>query len=51
MEDIKNLLSELTEYNIRFEENVLLKNRTWIKTGGVASLFILISASLSNKKI
>lgn len=40
MGDIKNIVRKLTEYNIRFEENVLLKNRTWIKTGGVASLFI-----------
>lgn len=40
MEDIKNIVRKLTEYNIRFEENVLLKNRTWIKTGGIASLFV-----------
>lgn len=34
---IKDLL---TEYMIPFEENISLKKKTWIKTGGVVSLWI-----------
>lgn len=37
METIKN---KLRDFKIQFEENVPLKERTWIKTGGIASLWI-----------
>lgn len=33
--------SLLQQYDIPFEENVSLKEKTWIKTGGVASLWII----------
>lgn len=37
MQTIKN---KLRYFKIQFEENVPLKERTWIKTGGIASLWI-----------
>lgn len=37
MESIK---AKLQDFKIQYEENVLLKERTWIKTGGIASLWI-----------
>lgn len=37
---MENIKRELLECNIFFEENVSLKKKTWIKTGGIASLWI-----------
>lgn len=39
-----SVLKQLKEQNILFETDVLLKNKTWIKTGGVASLWITPSS-------
>lgn len=37
---MENIKRKLHENNIPFEENVSLKNKTWIKTGGITELWI-----------
>lgn len=37
---MNTIKSELLQYGIPFEENVSLKKKTWIKTGGIVSLWI-----------
>ena len=38
---MKALIKELKDKAIPFEQNVSLKEKTWIKTGGVVSLWIV----------
>lgn len=35
------IISKLQALNIPYEENVSLKHKTWIKTGGIVSLWIM----------
>ena len=38
---MKTIIKELKDKAIPFEQNVSLKEKTWIKTGGVVSLWIV----------
>lgn len=46
-----NFVNFLNKEKIEFEESLSLKNKTWIKTGGIASTFVMQRSADQLRKV